>query len=203
MISHQQGSSFRIHPVLLILIGAVVLVMLVGVGILIGRGSASSAPVDQEGPASPTASAAEQPTPTTSSAAICPSPIPVTDEMKSRAFDYEEALLIPDPRRQLKVLVAKGLLTTQLQKELKDAISTAPPASEIPGADLDYVLDRQKSTYDLDDEASNTQVRYVFVRPAYVSCRDGKVVQDSTVYNTDAEAHMSTWVKEGAWRVLE
>ena len=227
MSTSQQGSSFRIHPILLILIGMVVLAIFVGAGILIGRGSASSAPVAQEGSSSPTSSPSST-TPSTeqaspSSARIsCPAPKRLTTEpfkkgqsyaidspyMKDRAFDFLEAYIIAHPQKMLDAMRTKGdppgLLSKQLLAQVTREVESAPSGDEIPGADVTLVLDRQASIFDPSIEESSDDVRFISLRAVFNRCRDGYLIGKPVVpvVNTDDDPVQTTWIFEnGAWRV--
>lgn len=140
------------------------------------------------------------PTPT---AAACPtsSRLPDSTSLENRVFDFEEADIIPDPRKRFQALVnsgdPKGLATKAF---LEDASpppddTSAPKNSEL--SELTYVLDRQQSQYEPGEVDSDGSIT-VTVLPVWTSCRNGKVVN----HWAEVEIQTSTWVQEnGVYRV--
>lgn len=120
---------------------------------------------------------------------------------KNRVFDYEEVMLMSDPQQMIEALKTrgdpKGLVTQEKLQQLRKDASQAPKSTD----HLTYILDRQQSQYDLDDN-SGKGARTAYVRLVYLSCRDGMVVNDPVVDSEDLRS--SIWVLEnGAWRVIE
>lgn len=132
--------------------------------------------------------------------------------MKDRVFDYVEATLIPDARKQLEALRSRGspggLVTADLMKRIEADAVYEQSGDQVKGSDLTYVLDRLQSEYDV-DESSDESYRLIIVRPVYTSCRDGWVVNDPIVDTNDPTSDpyvlASSWIidKDGVWRVTE
>lgn len=152
--------------------------------------------------------------------AACPAPERLSDEpyvagknyaldsdyMKDRVFDYIEAAQIQDPHKMLQAFREsgnpKGLLSSKVEADLAEAVKNASVDPSAPGMDMTYVVNRQVSTYDPDEEQSTADVRYIYVTPVLTTCRDGRVENRGTV--PDVTKSIETiWIREGSvWRLV-